>query len=101
MKPIIFVRISSMKYYKGTMNDTPENGGSYVTENGEIADIKSVDKPLYEYTPVFVKVDENGKLEWKDTETSNISMFKNIGPEKYNLAMAEVVKKLLSVLPDM
>ena len=35
MKPIIFVRISSMKYYKGTMNDTPENGGSYVTENGE------------------------------------------------------------------
>ena len=27
MKPIIFVRISSMKYYKGTMNDTPENGG--------------------------------------------------------------------------
>lgn len=35
MKPIIFVRISSMKYYKGTVNDTPENGGSYVTENGE------------------------------------------------------------------
>ena len=35
MKPIIFVRISSMKYYKGTLNDTPENGGSYVTETGD------------------------------------------------------------------
>lgn len=35
MKPIIFVRISSMRYYKGTANDTPENGGSFVTETGE------------------------------------------------------------------
>lgn len=35
MKPIIFARISSMKYYKGTTNDTPENGGSYVTETGD------------------------------------------------------------------
>lgn len=34
MKPIIFVRISSMYYYKGvTTTDTPQNGGSYVSEN--------------------------------------------------------------------
>ena len=29
MKPIIFVRIADMKYYKGiTENDVPDNGGS-------------------------------------------------------------------------
>ena len=34
MKPIIFVRIADMKYYKGiTENDVPDNGGSYVKEN--------------------------------------------------------------------
>lgn len=34
-QPIVFVRISSMNYYKGiTEKDKPENGGSYVTETG-------------------------------------------------------------------
>lgn len=36
LKPIVFARIASMKYYKGiTDKDTPENGGSYVTKNGD------------------------------------------------------------------
>lgn len=35
MKPIIFVRIADMKYYRGvTQHDTPFNGGSYVKETG-------------------------------------------------------------------
>ena len=35
MKPIIFIRIADMKYYKGiTKFDTPENGGAYVKETG-------------------------------------------------------------------
>ena len=34
MRPIIFVRTSFMKYYKGTDGDTPVNGGSYIAENG-------------------------------------------------------------------
>jgi hypothetical protein len=35
MKPIIFVRVADMKYYRGiTENDTPFNGGSYVKETG-------------------------------------------------------------------
>lgn len=34
MKPIIFARISDMKFYKGvTDNDMPKNGGSWVKEN--------------------------------------------------------------------
>ena len=36
MKPIIFARITSMKYYKGvTEDDRPLNGGSYVKENND------------------------------------------------------------------
>lgn len=35
MRPIIFVRIADMKYYKGiTDNDRPVNGGSFVNETG-------------------------------------------------------------------
>lgn len=32
---VLFCKVASMKYYKGTCDeDTPMNGGSYVTENG-------------------------------------------------------------------
>lgn len=48
MKPIIFVRISSMKYYKGTTNDTPENGGSYVTETGDAHECYNFDAVDFE-----------------------------------------------------
>lgn len=35
MKPIIFVRVADMKYYRGiTIQDTPYNGGSYVKDTG-------------------------------------------------------------------
>lgn len=35
MKPIIFIRVADMKYYKGiTDTDKPENGGSYVSDTG-------------------------------------------------------------------
>ena len=35
MRPIIFVRVADMKYYKGiTEQDKPVNGGSYVKETG-------------------------------------------------------------------
>lgn len=35
MKPIIFVRVADMKYYKGiTDTDKPENGGKYVKDTG-------------------------------------------------------------------
>ena len=48
MKPIIFVRISSMKYYKGTANDTPENGGSYVTSTGDAHECYNFDSVDFE-----------------------------------------------------
>lgn len=49
MKPIIFVRISSMKYYRGiTDDDMPENGGSYVSETGEAHECYNFDAVDFE-----------------------------------------------------
>lgn len=77
------------------------SAGKYVTETGEIVDIDSGIEPVYKYTPVNVEVDDNGKLKWEDTKESNVSMFVNTDPQKYCLAMTEVIKKLISALPDM
>lgn len=47
MKPIIFVRVADMKYYRGiTEHDKPFNGGSYVTETG-LAD------ECYNFAPII------------------------------------------------
>ena len=77
------------------------SAGKYVTEGGEIVDIDSVSKPLYHYTPVSVEASDDGIVEWKDTSESNIGMFENSDPEKFEKAMEEVIKKLLSTLPDL
>lgn len=47
MKPIIFCRIADMKYYKGTTNDQPHNGGSYVNQYGEAHE-------CYNFAPCFI-----------------------------------------------
>lgn len=60
----------------------------------------SISTPIYDYRSVHVNVNDDGILEWKDVEESNISMFVNTDPEMYNKAMSEVIKKLTSVLPD-
>ena len=49
MKPIIFVRIADMKYYKGiTENDVPDNGGSYVKENKQAHECYNFDSVTFE-----------------------------------------------------
>lgn len=49
MKPIIFVRIADMYYYKGiTENDTPSNGGNYVKETGNAHECYNFDAAEYE-----------------------------------------------------
>jgi hypothetical protein len=51
MKPIIFVRVADMKYYREiTKNDTPFNGGSYVRETGNAHE-------CYNFEPII----ENGQ----------------------------------------
>jgi hypothetical protein len=80
--------------------DKPSATAKYVTESGEIVDIDSVSEPLYHYTPVSVEASDDGIVEWKDASESNIGMFENSDPEKFEKAMAEVIKKLLSALPD-
>lgn len=71
------------------------------TEDGRIVDKDSGETPLYEYKPVKVSVDDNGLMEYSDCADSNVYMFENTDPEKYNKAMGKVVAELLSKLPDM
>ena len=55
MKPIIFVRIADMKYYRGvTDDDSPYNGGSYVRETGQAHE-------CYNFDPVPWGEPEYGK----------------------------------------
>jgi hypothetical protein len=72
-----------------------------VTEDGRIVDKDSGETPLYEYKPVKVSVNDNGLMEYSDCADSNVYMFENTDPEKYNKAMGKVVAELLSKLPDM
>ncbi len=72
----------------------------YVTESGEIVDTNSVFTPVFDYKPINIKVQDNGKLEWFDTQSSNIYMFENTNPLVYQTAMDKVVKSLMSFLPD-
>ncbi|MBQ3562310.1 MAG: hypothetical protein IJA13_02025 [Clostridia bacterium] len=72
----------------------------FVTENGEIVDTNSGLTPVFDYKPINIKVQDNGKLEWFDTQSSNIYMFENTDPLAYQTAMGEVVKSLMSFLPD-
>lgn len=49
MKPIIFVRIADMKYYKGiTEQDVPNNGGSYVNETQEAGECYNYDAVTFD-----------------------------------------------------
>lgn len=77
------------------------SAGKNVTETGEIVDKDTNTSPLYEYKPVHVRANEDGIVEWEDAEESNVSMFINKDPEIFNNAMSEVIKKLMSALPDM
>lgn len=76
------------------------SAGKYVTESGEIKDGSPNDDSVFSYTPIWVKANDDGILEWKDVDSSNITMFVNKDPIKFGLAMTEVIKKLMSVLPD-
>ena len=76
------------------------SAGKAVTLDGEIKDVDAVNEPLYRYRPVNVKADDNGIVQWEDTKESNICMFENVDTEVYNKAMTNVVKTLISSLPD-
>ena len=76
------------------------SAGKRVSAAGEIVDENSDCKPIYHYTPVKVEVLPTGQLKWQDTESSNITMFRNVDPNGYEKAMREVIKTLMSALPD-
>lgn len=76
------------------------SAGKTVTPNGDIVDITPSVSSVYGYRPVSVKVSEDGHLSWCDTESSNVQMFVNAGPDVYPKAMREVVKTLIQALPD-
>ena len=77
------------------------SAGKCVTADGKIVDREAVASPLFDYTPVNVKVTDDGMITWEDTAESNVSMFVNADPLTYNRAMTEVIKQLMSALPDL
>ena len=57
---------------------------------------------IYEYEPVIVKCEPNGKLTWRLAEAgekTNVKMFCIRDMENFQPAMAAIVKELLTELP--
>ena len=76
------------------------SAGKVVTSDGRIVDETSNEDAVYCYHPVNVDVGDDGLLKWEETESSRVEMFVNKDPEIYQNAMREVIKSLLSALPD-
>ena len=77
------------------------SAGKCVTEDGEIVNNDGNISPVYDYKPVHVHVNDDGTLEWQDTDASNVFMFENKDPDVYNIAMGKAVMKLIAALPDL